>query len=129
MNRIDNDFPNITISQARYLDAIFSISKEKECRAKDLVSCLSVSKPAVSNELQRLKNNNVITISEEKVIRITSYGHEIINYYRNRFKIIFDLLVKLGVAEEIAENDANQIKYRISDESILILGKALLHLE
>lgn len=105
-------------SGENYLEAILRLSKKQlEIHAIDIVNALGFSKPSVSIALKKLKDDNYITIDQNSHISLTPKGLEIANKIYERHVIITNLLIKLGVSNNIAEADACKIEHHISNET------------
>lgn len=116
-------------SGENYLEAILMISeKQKDVHAIDIVNILKFSKPSVSIMLKKLKDENYIDIDEHSHITLTKSGLEIANKIYERHKILTQLLLDLGVSEEIAEDDACKIEHDLSIETFDAIKKARVNL-
>lgn len=102
-----------------YLESIYVLSKEKnEVHSIDISEYLGYSKPSVSRAVGLLKKAGYILIDENNHIRLTDSGHEIAKKIYDRHTLLTDMLVYLGVPEEIAVQDACKMEHGISDESL-----------
>ena len=100
------------------LEAILRLGEIKSyVRSIDIAEDLNISKPAVSVAMKIFRENGYIEVSPEGYITLTEKGLEIANRTYLRHKLIKDLLVKIGVTPETAENDACKIEHDISDET------------
>ena len=116
-------------SGENYLEAILMISeKQQDVHAIDIVNVLNFSKPSVSIMLKKLKDENYIDIDEHSHITLTKAGLEIANKIYERHKILTQLLLDLGVSEEIAEDDACKIEHDLSIETFDAIKKARINL-
>ena len=105
-------------SQEDYLEKILQISKEKESvHAIDIARALSYSKPSVSIAMNKLKEAGYIEINEKDEITLTPSGLAIAEKTLEKHEMLTQLLINLGVDEEIAKNDACRIEHDISDET------------
>ncbi len=102
-----------------YLEAIYVLSlKSDGVHAIDVGEYLGFSKPSVSRALSILKSKNLITVDKNSHISFTEDGKAIAERIYNRHLVIKDCLLKLGVSEAVAEDDACKIEHVISDESV-----------
>ena len=107
-----------------YLETILLLSKKKNnVRAIDVSEEMGFSKPSVSRAIGKLKADNYITVSDEGFIKLTRKGKSIAEKIYERHTILTDLLIKLGVTNECAVNDACRIEHVISDESFEAIKK------
>lgn len=105
-------------SGENYLEAIYVLSKKQtDVHAIDIVNELGFSKPSVSIALKKLKESGHIEINSMQHIFLTDEGLKIAKKIYERHTIITDLLVLLGVNQEIAEEDACKIEHDLSNES------------
>ena len=107
-----------------YLEAILVLSRERgRVRSIDVSEYLGYSKPSVSRAVGLLKNGGYIRIDEDNHITLTESGLEIARKIYERHTILTDMLVYLGVPEEIASRDACKMEHGISDESLEAIRK------
>ena len=108
---------HIQESGEMYLEAIYVLSKKGQVRAIDIGEYLGYSKPSVSRAMGLLKNGGYVTADENGYLSLTEVGLEVAEKIFERHTLISDFLVRLGVAEAIAAEDACKIEHHISDES------------
>lgn len=105
-------------SQEDYLEKILQISKEKEnVHAIDIAREMSFSKPSVSVAMNKLKEQGYILINDKGEIFLTPSGLVIAEKTLEKHIILTNMLVYLGVPEEIAKEDACRMEHDISDET------------
>ena len=101
-----------------YLESIFVLStKLRPVRSIDISEYMGYSKPSVSRAVSLLKNGGYIVMNEENLISLTQSGLEIAEKIYERHMLLTDLLIRLGVSEETAAQDACKMEHTISDES------------
>lgn len=101
-----------------YLETILMLSESQDSvHAIDVVSKLGLSKPSVSIALKKLKASGYLTIDKNNHIHLTESGLEIANKIYERHKLLTDLLIRLGVEKNTAEDDACKLEHDMSDES------------
>lgn len=101
-----------------YLEAMLMMYEKKGViRSVDIAYLLNVTKPSVSNAVKRLRENGYITMEKDGLITLTDSGREIAERMYTRHKLLTGFLVKLGVSEETAEEDACRIEHDISEET------------
>ncbi|MBR1456765.1 MAG: metal-dependent transcriptional regulator [Oscillospiraceae bacterium] len=105
-------------SSEDYLEAMLMM-KEKHgyIRSIDIAEHLGVTKPSVSYATKRLRENGYITMDPDGLITLSDKGMEIAARIYERHKLLSALLVKLGVDEEIAREDACKIEHDLSVET------------
>ena len=102
-----------------YLESIYVLSQKLNgVHSIDISEYMGYSKPSVSRAVGLLKKGGYIQIDEENHITLTESGLEIAEKIYERHTILTDMLVYLGVPEEIASRDACKMEHGISDESL-----------
>ena len=105
-------------SQEDYLEKILQISLEKDkVHAIDIAHGLSYSKPSVSIAMTKLKEQGLININDKDEITLTPAGLEIASKTLEKHNAIAELLMRLGVSEQTAREDACKMEHDISDET------------
>ena len=105
-------------SQEDYLEKILQISQKKEnVHAIDIAREMSFSKPSVSIAMNKLKEAGYIEINDKGEISLTESGLAIAEKTLEKHIILTNILVYLGVNEEIAKEDACRLEHDISDET------------
>ena len=101
-----------------YLESMLMM-KEKHgyIRSIDVAEHLGVTKPSVSYATKRLRENGYISMDKDGLITLSEAGLEIAERMYERHKLISKFLIKLGVNEEQAKEDACKIEHDISQES------------
>ncbi len=107
-----------------YLETIYILSKTLPLvRSVDVSEHLGYSKPSVSRAVGLLKNGGFITVEENGGLKLTEEGLSIADALFERHTILTDCLIKLGVREETATEDACKIEHVISEESFEAIKK------
>lgn len=102
-----------------YLESIYVLSKKlANVRSVDISEYLGYSKPSVSRAVGLLKNGGYIQVDGDNFITLTDSGYEIAKKIYDRHTILTDMLIGLGVPEDIAAQDACKMEHSISDESL-----------
>ncbi len=102
-----------------YIETIHVLSKtNKYVRAIDVGTQMGFSKPSVSRAMKLLKEGGYIEIDDAGSITLTPAGLEIADKIYERHTVLSDFLIKIGVPESIATEDACRIEHHISDESL-----------
>ena len=101
-----------------YLETIYVLTKtKKSVRSIDVSEHMGYSKPSVSRAVGLLKQGGYIIVDKEGYISLTDAGIETAKKVFERHTIITNFLVKLGVDEKTASDDACRIEHVISDRS------------
>lgn len=111
-------------SGENYLEAILVLSKKQnEIHAIDIVNELGFSKPSVSIALKKLKSDGYIEIDSNSHVHLTEKGYKVAVKIYERHEILTEILVKLGVPSDIAEEDACKLEHDLSNESFDAIKK------
>lgn len=117
-------------SAENYLETILMISQSKpEVRSIDIATELEFTKPSVSVAMKKLRESGYINMATDGHITLTATGREIAEKMYERHKFLSDFLVRLGVDEATAVNDACRIEHVISAESFSKLKTFTSHCE
>lgn len=101
-----------------YLESILVLSQgDRPVRSIDVCEYMGFSKPSVSRAMGILKKDGYISVEQNGYITLTDAGKDIAEKIYSRHRIIADVLVRLGVSEKTAAEDACKIEHDISDES------------
>jgi Mn-dependent DtxR family transcriptional regulator len=105
-------------SAENYLETILMLSKIKPVvRSVDIATELGFKKSSVSVAMKNLREKNHITVTPEGYIYLTDSGREIAEMIYERHQLLSAWLIRLGVDEKIAAEDACRIEHVISKES------------
>lgn len=105
-------------SAENYLETILILHRRNGMvRSIDIVNELNYAKPSISVAMKHFKENNLITVDENGYISLTKAGSDIAEKMYERHTFLTEVLVQLGVEEEIAKVDACKIEHHISDEA------------
>ena len=109
-----------------YLETIYVLSrKDKHIHAINICEQLGYSKPSVSRAMGILKKEGYITVDSESHICLTDRWLEVAENIYQRHTVLVNLLVSLGVDEDVASRDACKIEHVISEETYLAIKKSL----
>ena len=101
-----------------YLETIYVLSKTlPRIRSIDIVEHIGYSKPSVSRAVGLLKNGGYIEVDENGYITLTDEGRFVAEQMYERHTILTEVLTRLGVDAETAEEDACKIEHVISNKS------------
>ena len=101
-----------------YLETIYILSKKiNVVRSLDIAEYMNYSKPSISRAVGLLKEGNYILVDKEGYITLTESGLNIAKKIFERHTLLTELLIRLGVDEETAAEDACKIEHSISDKS------------
>lgn len=101
-----------------YLEAIYVLLQTSDkIRAIDVGAYLGYSKPSVSRAVGILKKEGYISVEPDGYITMTAKGKQFSEQLYERHTILSNVLMMLGVDEEIATEDACRIEHVISETS------------
>ena len=95
--------------------------KNGSVRAIDVVNELGFSKPTVSVAMKKFRENGFVTVDDAGQIELTPAGLAIAKKTFEKHTVIAEMLMMLGVPEEIALEDACRMEHGLSDESFAAL--------
>ena len=111
-------------SAENYLETIYILKSRKgNVRSIDIVNELEFTKPSVSIAMKNLRENGYIVMDAEGLITLTSNGEKIARKMYERHTVISDWLIKMGVGEKTAIEDACRIEHIICEETFEAMKK------
>lgn len=111
-------------SAENYLETILILSKELPVvRSVDIANELGFKKSSVSIAMKKLREQKHIMVNDAGFILLTDSGREIAEMIYERHKLLSSWLVKLGVPEDVAAEDACKIEHVISKQSFEAIKK------
>lgn len=114
-------------SMEDYLETILLLhNKNGKVRSIDIVNELDYTKASVSVAMKGLREKKYITMDEVGYITLTKEGLVIAEKILERHTLLSNWLIKLGVSEQTAKEDACRIEHDISDETFDLLKKHCL---
>ena len=109
---------HINESAENYLETILMLSKKLPVvRSVDIANELGFKKSSVSIAMKHLRENKHIVVSDTGFITLTPSGRQIAEMIYERHEVISSWLIRLGVNEETALEDACKMEHVISKES------------
>ena len=110
-----------------YLETILILSRKNgQVRSVDISEYMGYSKPSVSRAVGLLKKGGFITVEKEGFIHLTDKGLSLAEKILERHTILTHLLIRLGVSQETASNDACRIEHVVSDETFEAIRNHML---
>lgn len=105
-------------SAENYLETILVLQQRNgSVRSIDIAAELEFSKPSVSVAMKNLREKGCITVDGDGIISLTPEGRRIAEGVYERHILFTQWLISLGVAPEVAAEDACRIEHVISEES------------
>ena len=120
---------HIQESGEMYLETIYILSeKTGAVRSIDVGEYMGYSKPSVSRAVGILKKGGYLLMDKDGYLTLTESGLAVAKKIYERHTLLTDFLIRLGVNEKTAVEDACKIEHDISDETFEALKKhAKLH--
>ncbi|MBR5930987.1 MAG: metal-dependent transcriptional regulator [Lachnospiraceae bacterium] len=107
-----------------YLETILILSEKMDTvRAIDIVKEMGFSKPSVSRAMGILKEGKFIKISDNGEITLTAKGKARAEMIYERHTVIAEMLMRIGVSEQTAIDDACRVEHYISEETFEALRR------
>ncbi len=105
-------------SAENYLETIMMLQKKQgQVRSIDIVNEMGYSKPTISEQMKRFRENGYIEVDSDGYITLTDIGIRIAERMCERHEVIAQMLMSLGVDKETAYVDSCKIEHDISDSS------------
>ena len=109
---------HINESAENYLETILRLSKVRPVvRSVDIAKELGYKKSSISVAMKHLREAEHITVTKEGFIYLTDTGRKIAEMIYERHELLTTWLIRLGVNEQTASEDACRIEHDISQES------------
>ena len=107
-----------------YLETIYILSlKQSSVRSIDVAEEMGFSKPSVSRGLGLLKKNGLAETDTAGNITLTKEGKKIAKNIYERHKVLSTLLIRIGVDEKTAVEDACRVEHYISEKTFKAIKK------
>ncbi len=107
-----------------YIESIYVLYKKiGNVRSIDICEHLGYSKPSVSRAMSLLKKGGFVAVDDNGYLTLTDAGREVAEKMYQRHTILSELLMRLGVDEKTAIEDACKIEHHISDISFNAIKK------
>lgn len=109
-----------------YLETIYVLSQTMNIvRAIDVVEHMGYSKPSVSRAVGLLKQGGYLTVEDTGNLRLSQEGMQIAQKIYARHTLLKAVLIRLGVDEKTAGEDACKMEHVISDATFEAISKHL----
>ena len=113
-----------------YLESIYVLTKKNgTVRSIDIAEYMGYSKPSISRAMGLLKDGDFIKIAKDGTITLTRAGIAVAEKIYERHTLLSNLLIRLGVSEETASEDACKLEHAISDESFDAIKNFVMNYE
>lgn len=103
------------MEQEDYLETIYELSLEKKrVGISDIAKALDLSKPSVTQMMQRLDKDGCVIYKTYSPLKLTTKGKRIGRKIANRHKILAEFFTLLGIPNRIQEKDIHGIEHYLS---------------
>lgn len=111
---------NFTPSREDYLISIYLLELNNgKVRSVDVAQMLGYSKPSVSSGIHLLVRNGLVTMDEQKYLKLTFAGEKKAKAIYQRYQTVLQFLKNvLDVPEQTAYRDTCRIEHVISQETL-----------
>lgn len=100
-----------------YLETVYVLSKNGVVRSLDVAEYMGFSKPSVSRAVGLLKQGGYLLMDKDGYLTLTESGLDVAKKIYERHTLLSKFLVRLGVDEKTATEDACKMEHDIGDES------------
>ena len=101
-----------------YLETILILTiRDQTVRSIDVAKYMGFSKPSVSRAMGRLKEQGYITVDPEGNLLLSDSGRAVAEKIYERHRVLTAMLMRLGIDEQTAAEDACKIEHDISDKT------------
>lgn len=109
-----------------YLETIYMLKKELgSVRSIDVCERMGYSKPSISRAMTLLRQGGYVEMDSKGFLTLTEMGLEVAERMAERHAILSDFLIRLGVSEGTALDDACKIEHVISEEAFGAIKNAM----
>ena len=113
-----------------YLESILILKNRKGfVRSIDVAVFMNYSKPSVSHAVSLLRDGGFIMVDDNGYLDLTSAGKAVAEKIYERHVFFKNILMKAGVEEQTAEQEACRIEHDISDDTLKIITAIDLHIK
>lgn len=111
-------------SSENYLETILILSRTLPVvRSVDIATELGYKKSSISIAMKKLREAGHITVTDAGFIYLTDSGRAIAEMIYERHEFLSNWLIRLGVSEKTATEDACRMEHVISKESFEAIKK------
>ncbi len=102
-----------------YLEAIYTVVRRKGyAKVKDVSQILIVGPPSVTEMFKKLSDDGLVNYEKYSGVTLTKKGEKIAKETREKHNTIREFLLILGIADDIADEDACKIEHSVNPETM-----------
>lgn len=94
------------------------IAELGEARVADIAERMGVAQPTATKAISRLKREGLATARPYRGVFLTDDGADLADRVRARHRTVAELLIAVGVPEDVAEIDAEGIEHHVSRRTL-----------
>ncbi len=111
--------PKVSQSIEDYLERIHDLIESKGyARVSDIAELLNLSRPSVSNMVQRMSKLGLVVYEKYRGITLTDSGREVARRIQRRHQIVTEFFSLLELDPEVVEKDVEGIEHHLSSVSL-----------
>lgn len=112
------------MEQEDYLETIYNLKKDLgHIRISDIASTLKLSKPSVTQMMQRLEKEGYVNYKPYLPLKLTAKGSRIGRKVAERHEVLAEFLTTLKIPKAIQEKDIHGIEHFLSPLTLQNLKK------
>ncbi|WP_323785105.1 manganese-binding transcriptional regulator MntR [Thalassovita sp.] len=100
-----------------------------EARVADIAERMGVAQPTATKAIARLKREGLATARPYRGVFLTEAGTALADRVRARHRMVVELLIAVGVPEDVAEMDAEGIEHHVSKRTLAAFEEFLKNRE
>ncbi|MBI4235205.1 transcriptional regulator [Candidatus Peregrinibacteria bacterium] len=110
------------MEQEDYLETIYDLHEAKGyIRISDVAMALNLSKPSVTQMMQRLKKEGCVIYAPYQPLQLTEKGRKIGKGVAERHKVLAEFFTILGIPEKTQLKDIHGIEHSLSPVTLKTL--------
>ncbi|PKL36361.1 transcriptional regulator MntR [Candidatus Peregrinibacteria bacterium HGW-Peregrinibacteria-1] len=118
------------MEQEDYLETLYKLTQTQErVGISDLARALNVSKPSVTQMMQRLNKEKLVIYKPYSDLKLTKKGQEIGKKVAERHQVLTDFFTILGIPHQTQEKDIHGIEHFLSNITLQKLQTLTDHLK
>lgn len=103
------------MEQEDYLETIYKLNLyQRLVRISDIAKILKLSKPSVTQMMQRLEKEDCVIYKPYLPLQLTSKGKKIGKKIADRHEVLAEFFTLLGIPRKIQEKDIHGIEHSLS---------------
>lgn len=118
------------MEQEDYLETIYDLYENKGyVRISDVAKALNLSKPSVTQMMQRLQKEGCVIYSPYQPLKLTDKGRKIGKGVAERHKVLAEFFTLLGIPKKTQLKDIHGIEHSLSPVTLKTLREVMKFLK